>query len=339
MTPAQRSGRIGFLEFDAAAPDRIPRLVVIAGKEHLLADTVVRSITAAMAPDDSLRALNVDVVDARSTDNFCNVSEKVAALPFLAERRAVVVRGTIDLKKEGRDELAGACANIPEHAILIIDHAGKPSRPQGRRPMDEAAALAKANKDSLLVNCTLSARECEEYISRYAATIGLKIDAQARAALASTQDVAEIKNTLDRLALTGKRVTQKDVQEYAMPSEDAKVWTLAAAVWAGEAERALRLAREIGEPIGPLTYLAGDAQIIWELRSGTRMNDFVSATGANFWRVRNLAGAGKGRSRKELRDGVDVTMAALERSLTGGRDPDQALEEVIVRLAARQGRA
>jgi hypothetical protein len=40
-----------------------------------------------------------------------------------------------------------------------------------------------------------------------------------------------------------------------------------------------------------------------------------------------------------LRDGVDVTMAALERSLTGGRDPEQALEEVIVRLAARQGRA
>jgi hypothetical protein len=49
-----------------------------------------------------------------------------------------------------------------------------------------------------------------------------------------------------------------------------------------------------------------------------------------------LLGAGRSLSSKELKERVDVTMAALERSLTGRRQPDQALEEVIVRLTARK---
>ena len=336
MRPSKRTGRVGYLDFDPAARIPIPRLVVIGGKEHLLADTAIRTLIATIAPDESMRALNVDVVNASGGDEFSAVAEKVAALPFLAERRAVIVRGSIDLKKESRDQLAAVCATVPEHAVLVVDHSGKPARPQGRRPADEAATLARANEDSILIDCTLSERECAEYISRYARAIELKIDPGAIDALASTEDVTEIKNTLDRLALSGRRVTQKDVAEYAMPSEDAKVWTFAAAVWAGDADRALRIASEIGEPIGPLTYLAGDAQIIWELRSGARMNEYVSATGMNFWRVKNLLGLGKDRSQKELRERVDMTMAALERSLTGRRDPQQALEEVIVRLAPRR---
>jgi DNA polymerase III delta subunit len=342
MSPAKRSagGRVGYLDFIASTLAKIPALVVIAGKEHMLADDVVRRLIEAAVPDESLRQLNVDAVDARVTDDFSPIAEKSAALPFLAERRAIVVRGTIDLKKDEREKIIEAAAGTPDSALLIIDHSGKPARPQGRKPMDEAAVFAAAVKGALLIDCTLNAAACAKYIELRAAELSIKVDAGAVTALASMEDATEIKNVLDRLSLSLKRIRLEDVREYALPSSDVKFWDLGGAVNDGDTERALKLAREIvsgpADAIGPLIWLAADAQIVWELRNGARANDYAAATGQNFWRIKNMLGAGRNLSPKELKERVDVTMAALERSLTGRRQADQALEEVIVRLTGKK---
>jgi DNA polymerase III delta subunit len=341
VTPAKKaSSKVGYLDFVAASDVRVPSLVVVAGKEHMLADDVVRLVTAAALPDESLRALNLDVVDASANTSAGSIIEKIAALPFLAQRRVVVVRGSIDLKKEERDEIIEAATGVPESAVLLIDHAGKPARPQGRKPMDEAAAFAKATPASLLVDCTLNAAACARYVEMRASELGVKVDAGAVTALASMENATEIKNVLDRLALSLKRIRLDDVRDYALPSSDVKFWDLGGAVNAGDTERALRLAHEIvsgpSDAVGPLIWLAADAQIVWELRNGSRADAYAAATGQNFWRIKNMLGACRDLSAKELKERVDVTMAALERSLTGRRQADQALEEVIVRLTSKK---
>ncbi|MBV8365197.1 MAG: hypothetical protein JO194_01740 [Candidatus Eremiobacteraeota bacterium] len=331
---------MGYLDFIADPPADPPRLIVVAGKEPALADDVLERLVAAALPDESLRALNADVIDAREASDFSAIAEKSAALPFLASRRVVIVRGTIDLKKEQRDEIAAAAALVPAGALLIVDHSGKPARPQGRKPADEAAAFAKALPDSLLIDVTLNAAACERYIQMHAQRLGIEVDPGAAAALASVENVTEIKNALELLSLVKKHISEDDVREYALPSGDAKFWDLAGAINDGQAEHALRLARELvadpGDAIGPLVWLAAEQQMIWELRHGARAAEYAAATGQNTWRVSKLLGAGRGLSSKELKERVDVTMAALERSLTGRRQPDQALEEVIVRLTARK---
>ncbi len=340
MPAKKTAGKIGYLQFVKGPVVEPPRVVVIAGKEPVLADDVLARVLAAALPDESLRPLNVDVIDARATDDFGAIEEKTAALPFLAGRRVVVVRATIDLKKEQRDEIVAAAEHVAEHALLIVDHSGKPARPQGRKPADEAAAFAKAAADSLIVDVTLNAAGCERYIETYAARLGVKIDRGAALALASIENVSEIKNALELLSLLKKEIKEADVREYALPSSDVKFWDLAGAINDGKAELALTLAKElVGEPadaIGPLIWLAAEQQIIWELRNGARGNEYAAATGQNAWRVNKLLGVGRDLSKKELKERVDVTMAALERSLTGRRQADQALEEVIVRLTARR---
>jgi DNA polymerase III delta subunit len=301
---------------------------------------VIDVLVASAVPDESMRALNVDIIDARSNADHSVIEEKTAAMPFLAPRRVVIVRGTIDLKKEERDEIAEAAAGLAEQALLIIDHSGKPARPQGRRPMDEAAAFAKAAGDALLVDVTLNAAGCERYIETYAAHLGVKMDDDAVAALASLENVTEIRNALDLLSLLKKQITEADVREYALPSSDVKFWDLAGAINDGKPGLALSLAKELvsepGDAIGPLIWLAAEQQIIWELRNGARSAEYAAATGQNAWRVNKLLGAGRDLSKKELKERVDITMAALERSLTGRRQADQALEEVIVRLATKR---
>jgi DNA polymerase III delta subunit len=339
--PAKKTtGKIGYLQFIATSPQELPRLVVVAGKEPILADEVIAALISAAVPDESMRALNVDVIDARASDDYAAIEEKTSAMPFLAPRRAVIVRGTVDLKKEQRDEIVEAAAGLAEQALLIIDHSGKPARPQGRKPMDEAAAFARAAADSLLVDVTLNAAGCERYIETYAAQLGVQMDPDAIGALASLENVTEIRNALDLLSLLKKQITEADVREYALPSTDVKFWDLAGAINEGKAGLALALAKElVSEPsdaIGPLIWLAAEQQIIWELRNGARSAEYAAATGQNAWRVNKLLGVGRELTKKELKERVDITMAALERSLTGRRQADQALEEVIVRLATRR---
>lgn len=337
---ARAGGKVDYLKFAAAPPTELPSLVVVAGREPMLADDVIATLVAAAVPDESMRALNVDLVDARATSDFAPIVEKTAAMPFLASRRAVVVRGTIDLKKEQREEIIEAAAQVPEHALLVIDHSGKPARPQGRKPADEAAAFAKAVPGSLLVDVSLNAVGCAQYITVRAAELGVNIDAAATAALASLENVTEIRNALDVLSLLKKQIKEADVREYALPGGDVKFWDLAGAINEGKTALALKLARELvsdpGDAVGPLVYLAGEQQIIWELRNGARGTEYAAATGQNAWRVNKLLGIGRDLSKKELKERVDVSMAALERSLTGKRLPDQALEELIVRITPKR---
>ncbi|HXW77651.1 MAG TPA: hypothetical protein VEJ20_09585 [Candidatus Eremiobacteraceae bacterium] len=328
--------RPNILDFLAAPLDSMPRLIVLFGREHVLADDAVRTIVERAVPDLGMRALNVDTVDAAAIERAGDVSAKLATLPFLADRRVVVMRGSIDLKKEDREAIVSAAADVPEHAVLVVDHAGRPSRPQGRKPKDEAAAIAAGTPRAVLLECALDARECERYIDGVAAHATVKIDADARAALAATEDVAEISNALARLALTTKRIRLADVRDYAVPARDVKLWDLADAVARRDAASALRLARDFAEsPIGPLQWLAGDAQVVWELCSGTRSDEYARATGQNSWRIAKLTGAARQIAPAHALRNVEITMKALERCITGKRDGAQTLDEVIIRLCEK----
>ncbi|HET9341913.1 MAG TPA: hypothetical protein VFO25_03210 [Candidatus Eremiobacteraceae bacterium] len=332
MSPATRA-KAGILDFLAAPPGSPPPLIVLYGKEHLLADRAITEIVKAAVPDETLRDLNVDSLDASSLENAGSIIGRVSALPFLAQRRVVIVRGSIDLKKDDRDAIVVACEDVPEHAVLIVDHSGRPARPQGRKPKDEAAAFAAGTKGSLLLDCTLSAPEAARFVDECAAEAGVKVDSDAREMLAATEDASEIKNALDRLALTTKRVKVADVRDYQVSPQEAKLWDLADAVHDRRVDRALALAREFFDsPVGPLQWLAGDAQVIWELSAGARPDEYARATGQNAWRIGKLTGAARRITPAAARRNVDITMKALERCITGKREPVQTLEEVIVRL-------
>ena len=334
MSPAaKRAAPGGILDFLASPPSEPPSLIVLHGKEHMLADAAIAAIVAAAVPDPSLRDLNVDTIDGAAVTGAGDIAARVSALPFLAQRRVVVVRDTIDLKKDDRDEIVAACADVPQQAVLVIDHSGKPARPQGRRPKDEAAAFAAGTRGALLLDCALDAPAAARYIDQYSAQLGVKVDAEARAILADTEDASEIKNALDKLALTTKRIRVADIRDYAVSPQESKLWDLADAVNDRSVTRALALSREfMDNPIGPLQWLAGDAQVLWELATGARSDAYARATGQNPWRIGKLIGAARRIPPAVARRNVDITMKALERCLTGRREPAQTLEEVIVRL-------
>jgi DNA polymerase III delta subunit len=340
MTPAAALRRISYLQFTSAPPRALPGLVVIAGKEHLLADEVLRRIVETVLPDESLRPLNVDALDAATTDDYSSLAEKLSALPFLAERRVVIIRSTNELRNDDRIALRDAIPVIPEQSLLIIDDSGEPKPQRGKAPKDKvyAEGFAGAHPDALLIDTTLDERDREQYIETYAQAIGISVDAGARRYLAAFDSVYEIRNALDRLALVAKKITKAAAEEYVKPPGDPKLWDLGNAVGRGDLNAALRLAREIvtkpEDAPGPLIWLAGDAQIAWELANGATPNTWAAASGQSPFRAMKLWDVARKHTAQQARDNVKLTMKALEDSLTGKRVPDQALEEVIIRLCA-----
>lgn len=311
--------------------------MVLAGKEYQLADEVLQAVVAAAVPDESLRSLNVDVVDLRSGESAVRASEKAAVLPFLAERRVVVLRGSIDAKKEERDAVTAACAAAFEHAVLVVAHAGKPQRPQGRRPLEEALHFAKAAPRAALIDCVLTAKECVEYIDGHVKDLGVTIDAAARDALASCEDVVEIRNVLDRLALTvaDKRIRRADVEEHSVSPEEAELWKLASAVNDDDAPRALDLIEDMANKVGPLIVLANESNTLWQL-AGTASQAYARSAGLSPGRLQRAA---RRFSSEAARYRANMAMRALERSLNGEREADQQLEELIVRLCTMRSSA
>lgn len=342
MPQVSAMARIGYLQFVASPPSRLPGLVVIAGKEHMLADEVLRRIVEAVLPDESLRPLNVDTLDAATTDDYSTLSEKLGALPFLAERRVVTIRGSAELRNDDRITLRDAIPDIGDEALLVIDDSGEPKQQRGKAPKDkvDSASFASRGQGSLLINTTLDESERERYIEEYSKSIGTTVDAAAKRYLAAFESAYEIRNALDRLALIAKKITKSAAEEYVKPPGDPKLWDLGNAVGRGDIHAALRLSHEMvtkpEEATGPLIWLAGDAQIAWELANGANPNSWAAATGQSPFRAMKLWDLARKRSLQQARDNVRLTMKALEDSMTGKRIADQALEEVIVRLCTQK---
>lgn len=334
--------RAGYRQFIASPPSRISSLIIIAGKEHVLADHVLTLIVETALPDESLRPLNVDALDAQAVDDFSVLAEKLSALPFLAGLRIVTLRNVIELRNDDRIALRDAIPELGEQAVLIIDDSGEPKSQRGKAPKDKVNSpdFAHGHASALLVNCTLDENEREAYIEDYASSIGVSVDVGARRYLAAFDSVYEIRNALDRLALVSKRISKAAAEEYVKPPGDPKLWDLGNAVGRGDLQLALKVSHEMvarpEDATGPLIWLAGDAQIAWELSNGANPRSWAAATGQSPFRAMKLWDLARKRSPQQARDNVRLTMRALEDSLTGKRLADQALDEVIIRLCTQR---
>lgn len=336
---------LSFYNFTDAQPDPLPRIIVLTGPQPMLASIVYARIIAAVLPDESSRALNLDEIDASDEAAVRAIPGKAAALPFLSSRRAVVVRGVADLKADDRAGLRSALEGMPEHALVIVDHSGVPQRAQGRRLADEAASLAGAADDGIVVQCALDVRESGRFVDEAAARAKVTVEPAARSLLAGSQDAAEITNVIERLALTASkgRITSEAVKNSIQPYEDIKLWNFSGAVHAGDTDAALRLVREVMDKpdniAGPVFVLAADALVIWELKHSSAAA-YAEAAGMSPYRIAALQTAARTATPEQAAKAVSLTKRALDYMFTGHGEPSVMLDELIVRLCSlRRGRS
>lgn len=321
-----------FYDFVDKAPP-IPKLVIVEGEERVLAERAVDTILDRLLPPD-VRDLNLDRIASNDFTDAGRLRETLHAMPFLAERRVVVLNDAQTLRAQPRRDLLAAALDVPDGNTLVITDL---LSPRSKRPEPLGPQVGRA---ALRIDTSAGADARARFVREKLEELGATADARTISALAESEaDLAAVRNDLEKLALLGRKIAFKDLEEESLSIEDPKAYKYASAIVEGKLAEGLAIAHELfaNEPrnaaIPLMSALATEFGFIWELaRPGGELPARAK------WReraLRPLAG----------RIGVQRARVAYERAVRGceaivtgraGNDPDDhrtLVERISAELA------
>ncbi len=189
-----------FYDFIEKKP-AIGKLVIIEGTERVLAERALDELIDRLLPPD-VRDMNLERFTASSLESGARLSEAAQAMPFLAERRVVVLTDAQTLKAAMRREVWTAAQNVPEGNTLIISDL-LPVRSQRPEPFG-----AIAGRSALRIDTTANEEIRARFVQQALEELGATAEPRVIAALAgSAADLAAVRNDLQKLALSGKKIS------------------------------------------------------------------------------------------------------------------------------------
>jgi DNA polymerase-3 subunit delta len=186
------------------------------------------------------------------------VAAALNAMTFAIGRRFLIVDGVERWKDKELGPLVDALTSIaPDTTVSFF--AREESRYKAPAALHDA--VRKAGGDISAVQ-SVKSWELPKWVIGQARELGLELDGEAaRALIASVGDRQQrLQRELEKLALysePGGRLGVAEIEELAAPSAERKVWTLADALVAGDAQAATRVylsLRAQGERVPGLIY-------------------------------------------------------------------------------------
>jgi len=326
---------VKFYEFLDKSP-KIDGLVIIEGEDPILAQRALDAVLDRLLPED-MRALNCDVFDGPESDSIGrSAGDAVNAMPFLADRRVVVVRNCQRLRAQPRRDLWAVAENVPAGNTLVLEDLFPPAKKTKPEPFGQLAG-----RKALRIDTTPNADVRERFVRETLERLGVKAQPRVVTMLAESEsDVGAIRNDLEKLALGGGTITVADLERESLSVEDPKAWQYAAAVVEGRGADALAIAFELfaNDPRGaavPLaSALATEFAILWELaRPGGG-----ALPPRHRWRERALRPIARRLGERRARYGYEWAVRGFEAVVTGQIDDPRAMIELLTAdLASRLG--
>jgi len=308
----------------------IGKLVIIEGTERALAEIALDAVIDRALPPE-MRELNLERFPASSVDNIGRIGEAVQAMPFLADSRVVVVTDTQTLKAAPRRDLWAVAENVPQGNTLVLVDLLSP-RSQRPQPFGAMAGRSALRIDTT-ANEDVRTRFIEETLAR------LKVTAEARviSELARSEaELAAVRNDLEKLALSGKKITYKDLEQESLTVEDPKAYQYASALVEGKADQALAIALEMlandprGAAIPLISAVATEFGLLWELaRPGGQLPARAK------WRERFLRPLAARVGERRARLGYERAVRSFEAIVTGRVDDPKLLVEMLTAELSR----
>jgi DNA polymerase III delta subunit len=312
---------------------KVGNLVVVEGTERALADRALDVLLDRLLPAD-VRQLNLERIPASEWTDAARASEAASAMPFLADRRVVVVTDAQNLRAQQRRELLEVMASVPDGNTLIVMDLLSP-RSQRPEPLG-----AQAGRAALRIDTTANEAARARFIDELLETLGATAEPRVRSELARSEaDLASVRNDLEKLALSGKKITYKALEGESLAIEDPKAYRYASALVEGNVGEALGIAHEFfandprGAAIPLLSALATECGLLWELaRPGGELPARAK------WRERILRPIAGRVGERRARVAYERAVLGVEAIVTGtaGSDPDDH-RTLVERITAELG--
>ncbi len=256
--------------------------------------------------------------------------DEVGVMPFLAEKRLVIVDG---VPKATKEEMTALEAAVHPSTILLFADPAPDKRLGGVKQLMEIAAT-KAFP-------AVRGPKLMQWLSAEAARLGVTFERGAAESMVERlgDDQEALASELEKLSVgvQGRAVTLDDVDVHTIPTDEGVVWTMTDLISAGKKKEALAYARRLLERGSDayglwailLSMLKNVVAVRAALDDGLSGKDIAERTGVHPFALRSVQPYAAKCSREELVRAVAWTVEADVRLKTGGyRATDDAPQEL-----------
>ncbi len=225
-----------------------PPLIVAFGDDDYLRSTVVTQALDELLPPPVERALALSSYDGQRTadqggPSLAAVLEDLATLPFLADRRVVIIRDADDFISQHRERLEKLVTAPPPTGTLVLECRTFPKNTRLYRAATAAGARLHECKK-------LRGRELIGFVIEQARSRGKRLDPAAGARLTDLigQETGILVAEIEKLALyVGDRpnITDRDVTDLIGQSREEKIFAVMDTAGAGRLADALHLWHQV----------------------------------------------------------------------------------------------
>jgi DNA polymerase III delta subunit len=308
---------VKFFDFLDKQP-AIGKLVVVEGTERALAERAMDVLLDRLLPAE-VRDLNLSRFGPDDLGDMARVREAVQAMPFLADRRVVVVSEAQTLRADPRRALFALTEEVPEGNTLLVSDL---LSPRSTRPQSLGSLAGRA---ALRIDTTADEQARARFVTETLERLQATAEPRAIAELARSEaDLTTVRNDLEKLALAGKKITLADLERETLTIGDPKAYKFASALVEGNVATALQIAHELfaenrGAAVALFSALAAESGYLWEAaRPSGQIPERMR------WRERTLRPLGRRIGARRARIAFEGALAGIEAVVTGraGNDPE-----------------
>jgi DNA polymerase-3 subunit delta len=242
-------------------------VLLLLGEEPLLLEDAVSRVTAALFPDPAMATLSREVLDAREA-GADGIVRSALTLPFLSERRLVIVRGVEALGSRAPQALLDYL-NAPSPSTVLLLAAGE--------VLDSSHWLVKAVPAPAVVTIPrATGRGVLGALRDQAVARGYEASEEALSLLVALagEDLGTLVGELEKAALSAgpgnRRVTVDEVRAVVGERRLRHVFDLTRALERRDRATALTLLGALldagEEPLGVLGMLVREVRTTWQAR-------------------------------------------------------------------------
>jgi DNA polymerase-3 subunit delta len=318
----------------AADPGFLP-VYLIVGADELKREYVMSRLTERMEKlgdlDFNRDSFEGGQIAAEELVTACNT------LPFMSEKRLVVVRNAEKLRKQAQEAIISYLENPNDTVVLalVAEKLAKNTRLY--------KAIAKVDKKAVVDCSPKSARELPGQVRQFAASRGVSITQAAAEKLISLigESTVHLDGEIGKMAVAlgqGSVIDVAEVETYVARVIEPKPWHLTDALAARDARTCAVLLARMGSqsPFGLLTMCVNrirDLLVAKEIRSHNQQ-ELASALGRPDWQVKNYFRWADGFTQRELEAAL-IAAAACDQAMKTGADQQIAIERWILATCTR----
>ncbi|MDR3195672.1 MAG: DNA polymerase III subunit delta [Endomicrobium sp.] len=313
---------------------------LLAGEEAYLIDLCLNNIEKLLAVGD----LNKEVFYA-SDSNSEDILNAVLTLPFLSEKRLVIVKGVNKMRATDAERITGYLSKAADASCLVLLYSDNYKKETVAK-RKELVNACLASKNCVAVDCRKQyENEAREFIKLELADKGktASYDLISRIVDENGTDLLNISSEIEKLSLyvgkKSKEITEKDLEKVGGYTKEVNIYALSSDIESKNLKRAVfvleKLFNEGEEPVMILSAISSSVRKMLNAKSMLEEQNMSASEVASALRIHSFYSGSffsnlKRHDAKTLRLGLKSMLEADVAIKTGANDSISALEKAVL---------